>query len=188
MPSLGSSERTLIKTSFINGSLGAAVGGLAAGVVGAQIGVVVGLLLAVLPIAARIMSDWLARRDSLPRFVVHEIGSAAVRLATAIVLPIADVLGVASRRLQAPALLLRFAADVVRTAIRAATAALWLTVATPLGLANVAALAVIAVNLGNFEFAGPVAFLGLGMLILLLLVNENEARDAQHATSPAEEP
>ena len=55
-------------------------------------------------------------------------------------------------------------------------------IATPLGLANLAALGVIAVNLADLDFAAPIAFLGLGLLILVLLVSENEA--AQEAEEP----
>jgi hypothetical protein len=54
-------------------------------------------------------------------------------------------------------------------------AAIGRIVGTPLGLANIAALAVIAVNVAGLEFAGPIAFLGLGMLILVLMVSESEA-------------
>ncbi|MFZ5782360.1 MAG: hypothetical protein ACOY4R_19350 [Pseudomonadota bacterium] len=181
MPSLGSSERTLIRASLVNGGLGAAAGGLAGGITGVQIGLIAGVLLAVLPVALHLLSGWLARPDALPRFIGHEIGATAVRAAALVVMPAARALDALSRWLEVPALLLRFLADVLLSAGRAATSAIWGVVSTPLGLANLAALAAIAVNLTRFDFAGPVAFLGLGMLILMLLVNENERRDAANA-------
>lgn len=177
MPSLHPAERTLIKAALVNGGLGAAAGGLAGGIAGARIGLIAGVLLAALPVASHLLSSWLARPDSLPRFVGHEIGATAVRAATPIVMPVARVLEALSRSLRAPMLVMRFLADVLRSAGRAASSAIWRIVSTPLGLANLAALAVLAVNLTDFDFAGPAAFLGLGMLILMLLVNETESRD-----------
>ena len=50
---------------------------------------------------------------------------------------------------------------------------------TPLGLANLAALGVIAANLANVEFATPITLLGLGAMILVLLVDLSETQNAE---------
>ena len=56
---------------------------------------------------------------------------------------------------------------------------LWQLLATPLGVANIAALAVILTNRASLEFAAPFVFLALGMLLRILLVSESEAHDEE---------
>jgi len=177
MSSAGPLERTLIMASIVNGGLGLAIGSLAAGVSGAKIGLVAGLALAALPIAVRAVSAWVIRPDGLPRFVLAEVGAAAVTTSQAIVDGVASLVRPVVAQMQAPTLLACFAADVFANALAGMLGGLWCIVATPLGVANVAALAVIFAILAGLDFATPVAFLALGMLMLVLLVTESEARD-----------
>jgi len=78
-------------------------------------------------------------------------------------------------RLRGPALLARFVGGVAAEDAAVPVRAVMRSSATPLGLANLAALGVIAVNLAALDFAAPIAFLGLGLLILVLQASESEA-------------
>ena len=177
MRSIGSVERALIVGSVVNGALGAALGALTAGVPGAQLGLIAGLLLAALPLALREVWVWLSRPAGFPRHVVARTADATVAVAQAIVDVMGSALGPAAESLRGPVLVSRIAVDVAARALSALLGGFWRIVATPLGMANVAALAVIAANLAHLDFAAPIAFLALGLLLLMLLVNESEARD-----------
>lgn len=151
------------------------IGFLAGGLRGAQIGVLVGIGLGVLPSALRTAGRLLADPHGLPRLAGQAIataaiaaGAASMRLLGGITMPIAALL-------RWPMLLMRFAVEITAGVLRQVLGAIGRIIGTPLGLANMAALAVIAVNVAGLEFAGPIAFLGLGMLILVLLVSESEA-------------
>ena len=88
---------------------------------------------------------------------------------------LARLFGPVARLLQGPVLLLRFTALIVAGLASALLAAAGRALATPLGFANLCALGVIVLNIAGFEYAAPVAFVGLILLILTLLVSENEA-------------
>ena len=171
----GRAGRLIIVPVAVNATLCAALGVLLGGLRGAQLGLAVGIVLAVLPTIARASAAWLTEPGGLPRLIARETGNAVVRGAAAIVAALARLLGPLADLLQGPILVLRFAAFVVRGSIAALLEAAGRALATPLGLANLGALAVIAVSLAGFEYATPVLFIGLILLILTLLVSENEA-------------
>ncbi len=166
---------SLVASAAINGLLCTVLGVLLGGLRGGQLGLAAGVVLAVLPIVARISAAWLARPDGLPRLVAREIGAVVIRTAAAIAEALARLFGPVARLLQGPVLLLRFVAFVLAGHMAAILGAAGRTLATPLGLANLGALAVIAVNLAGVEFATPAVLIGLVLLILVLLVSENEA-------------
>ena len=177
MPSIPPSERTLLTACLVNGILGTSVGALAAGLPGAKIGLIVGLALAVMPMVGRKVMVRMSGPGGLPTFVGQEMAATAVAAARAIMAALGPAADAIDRRTRGPVLIAHIAIDIAAHVIGMLLAGLWRIVATPLGMANVAALGVIAVNLSGFEFAGPVAFLGLGMLLLVLLVSLNEASD-----------
>ena len=151
------------------------IGFLAGGLRGAQIGVVVGVGLGVLPAAVRTVCRLLADPHGLPRLLGRAIGGAAITAGAAAVRVLGGITAPIAALLRWPILLARLAVEIAAGLLGQALAAIGRIVGTPLGLANVAALAVIAVNVAGLEFAGPIAFLGLGMLILVLMVSESEA-------------
>lgn len=174
----GFASRSYIAAVIVNGLLCTTIGALLGGLRGGQLGLVAGILLAMLPTIVRVSTAWLAQPGGLPRLIAREIGAVAIGAAAAIADALARIFGPLVRLLQVPALMLRFATIVVSGIATAILGAVGRALATPLGLANLAALAVIAVNLTSFEFATPVAFVGLGLLLLVLFVSEGEAADA----------
>lgn len=187
MASIGPAQRALIAASVVNGSLGMAAGALVAGVLGAKLGLILGLLLAVLPIATREASAWLGRPDGLFRFVIAQIATAVIGTAQVIANIVGSLVARVAGLMQGPVVVVRILIDVLARAFTGLLGRLWRLVATPLGMANVAATAVIAANLAGLDFASPVAFLGLGMLVLVLLVSESERRDEEAASQPRSE-
>ena len=152
------------------------IGFLAGGLRGAQIGVLVGIGLGVLPTALRTAGRVFADRHGLPRLVGRAIASTAITAGAAAVRLLGGITGPIAAPLRWPLLLLHFAVEIAAGLLGQGLAAIGRIVGTPLGLANIAALGVIAVNVAGLEFAGPIAFLGLGMLILVLMVSESEAQ------------
>ncbi|WP_425068837.1 hypothetical protein [Reyranella sp.] len=162
-------------TIAINTGLCILIGFLVGGLRGAQIGVLLGIGIGVLPAALRIARRLLADPHGLPRLVGRAIASAALAAGAAAVRMLGGITKPIAALLRGPLLLVRFALEIAAGVLGQVLAAIGRIVATPLGLANMAALAVIAVNVAGLEFAGPIAFLGLGMLILVLIVSESEA-------------
>lgn len=185
---IGSFERALIVGSVVNGVLGAALGALIAGLPGAQLGLILGLLLAVLPVATRAVWRWACRPRGLLRFVFGETGAMAVAAAILAARAAETVIGPVIGWSKGPAVVVHRAACLVAKALSALLGGLWRIVATPLGIANLAALGVVTANLANLDFAAPVAFLALGMLLLVLLVSESEARDEETARHTRSDP
>lgn len=177
---------SLAAAAAVNAALCIALGALLWGLPGAQAGLVVGIVLAVSPTAVSAALRWLARPDTVLRLFAAAIGAAIVRAGSAIVARTGALLAPIGEALRLPVLLVRFVAIVAAAAAGAALSAVGRVLATPLGLANLAAVAVIAVNLAGFEFATPVAFLGLGLLILVLLVDRNEAGSAAEISEEGE--
>ena len=169
---------SLAAAATVNGALSVALGALLWGLPGAQAGLVVGIVLAVMPTAVRTALRWMARPDNILRLLGTALAAATIRGASRIVDRLGALLAPIGEALRLPVLLVRFVGIVAVAAAGAALSAVGRVLATPLGLANLAALAVIAVNLAGFEFATPVTILGLGLLILVLLVDRNEATDA----------
>lgn len=174
---IGLAVRSQIASVTVNGFLCTIIGALLGGLRGSQLGLAAGIALAVLPAIVRLSAAWLTRPDGLARLIAREVGAVAVGGAVAIASVLARLFGPVVRLLQGPVLLLRFATFIVAGAVVATLDAAGRAFATPLGLANAGALAVIAVNFSGFEYAAPVAFVGLGMLILVLFVSEGEAAE-----------
>ncbi len=151
------------------------IGFLVGGLRGAQIGVLVGIGLGILPSALRVAGRRLADPHGLPRLAGRAVAAAAIRAGAATVRVLGGITGPIGALLRWPLLLLRVVADIAGGVLGKLLAAMGRLVGTPLGVANVAALAVIAANVAGLEFAGAVAFLGFGMLILVLFVSESEA-------------
>ena len=148
---------------------------LAGGLRGAQIGVLVGIGLGVLPAAARTAGRLLADRDGLPRMLGRAIAAGALATGAAAVHVLGGITTPIAALLRWPIFLMRLAVEIAAGVLGQVLTATGRIVGTPLGLANIAALVVIAVNVAGLDFAGPIAFLGLGMLILVLMVSESEA-------------
>lgn len=185
---IGSLERALIVGSVVNGGLGAALGALIAGLRGAQVGLISGLLLAVFPVAMRAVWRWVGRPGGLLRFILAETGAMAVTAAILVARLVETVIGPVIGWSKGPAIVVHRAASGLAKASSALLGGLWRIVATPLGAANLAALGVVIANLANLDFAAPVAFLALGMLLLILLVSESEARDDEAARHTRSDP
>lgn len=162
-------------TIAINTGFCILIGFLIGGLRGAQIGVLAGIGLGVLPSALRIAGRRLSDPHGLPRLFARAIGVAAITAGAAVMRVLGGITGPIAALLRWPLLLAHFVAETAAGVLGQVLAAVGRIVGTPLGLANMAALAVIAVNVAGLEFAGPIAFLGLGMLILVLLVSESEA-------------
>ena len=162
-------------TVAINTGLCILIGFLVGGLRGAQIGVLLGIGLGVLPSALRIAGRRLADPHGLPRLVGRAIAAAAITAGAAVVGVMGGVTTLIAALLRWPLLLVRFTVEIAAGVLGQLLAAIGRIVGTPLGLANIAALVVIAVNVAGLDFAGPIAFLGLGMLILVLMVSESEA-------------
>ncbi|MGQ3301227.1 hypothetical protein [Reyranella sp.] len=162
-------------TVAINTGFCILIGFLVGGLRGAQIGVLVGIGIGVLPSALRTAGRLLADPHGLPRLAGQAIATAAIAAGATLVRLLGGVTTPIAALLRWPLLLVRFAVEIAAGVLGRVLAALGRIVGTPLGLANIAALAVIAVNVAGLEFAGPIAFLGLGMLILVLMVSESEA-------------
>lgn len=151
------------------------IGFLVGGLRGAQIGVLAGIGLGVLPAALRIAGRRLADPHGLPRLAGRAIAAAAITAGAAVVRALSGITGPIAALLRWPLLLVNFTVEIAAGVLGRILAAIGRIVGTPLGIANVAALAVIAANIAGLEYAGAVAFLGLGMLILVLFVSESEA-------------
>lgn len=162
-------------TVAINTGLCILIGFLVGGLRGAQIGVLLGIGLGVLPAALRIAGRRLGDPHGLPRLVGRAIAAAAITAGAAVMGVMGGVTTLIAALLRWPLLLVRFTVEIAAGVLGQLLAAIGRIVGTPLGLANIAALVVIAVNVAGLDFAGPIAFLGLGMLILVLFVSENEA-------------
>ena len=167
-------ESFIIKAS-VNSALCAPIGGLLdGGPLGAGIGVAAGLALSAAPAASRIAARWL---DLLMRgFIVVvglPVGLAMLATARATVWlfarlsPIRDTL--------APFVALGGgAARAMASATTRALAHAGQLLATPLGMANAAAAALIGLELAGAKLSPMFTIMGFGMLILVLLVHEHE--------------
>lgn len=165
-----------------NVALCAAIGGLADGTRGIKGGVVVGVLLAVLPLVLRATAGWLTRPNGILRFVWSHLSAPAVAVAQRFFDGLGVLLSPLARALRFPKLMLRFALMVATDLFGRAMSAIGTRLFTPLGLANLAALGVIAANLANVEFATPITILGFGAMLLVLLVDLSETAGGADAS------
>ncbi len=161
-----------------NVALCAAIGGLADDTRGLKIGVVVGVVLAVLPLAARALMQWLAQPNGILRFVWNQVAASVLAVASRFFGALGAVLSPLVLMLRLPILLARFVGMVASDAFGRLATAIGARLFTPLGFANLAALGVIAANLANVEFATPITILGFGLMILVLLVDLSETQNA----------
>lgn len=145
---------------------------------GAQLGMVFGVVLGIAPLAFRYFADALGKSNSPARTVGNVVFTATVYAIDVLLRLCADAISPLVRSLRWPLLAIRLAVSALVSKTSTLLAALGATIGTPLGLANVGASAIVAINMMGLEFAAPVAFLGLGLLILVLMVTEHETRQA----------
>ncbi|SKA18404.1 hypothetical protein SAMN02745126_04041 [Enhydrobacter aerosaccus] len=158
--------------------LAAALGSLLAGLRGLQAGCVAGLAIALLPFLADRVGRWLTRPDGLPRFVAREIGHAAISAATPVLRAISAPFVELARLLHGPAVLALVVGSIVLDYLALLLDDLYRVIATPLGLANLAALLVIMIDQIGLSFSPLAIGVGLIALVLALLVTLNEEDSA----------
>jgi hypothetical protein len=159
---------------LINAILCVALGALVGGLTGAQIGLIGGICLSILPGALRVLPPLLTKPRAMVRFLAREVAAAILRVAGGLLDRLEAYLSPVAAVLRGLLLVVRLIAEPAASFLGAGIARFCGALATPLGLANLAALAVIAANFAGLDFAAPVAFLGFGMLVLVLLVSEHE--------------
>jgi hypothetical protein len=152
-----------------------ACGGLAqGGLRGLQAGLAAGVTLSFAPCAMKKVWNVLRRRDGLPRFLLRQAGDAVIAAAARLVDVIARRTAPIGAALRGPFLLALLAVDIL-----AGTLGGWLgAVARPFlrlpGIANLAALAIVAANVAGLPAATIALFAGLPALVLVLLVSASE--------------
>lgn len=172
---------------LINVSLCVALGALIGGLPGGQIGLILGICLSILPGLLRILAPLFNKPKGMVQFLAREMGAGILRVAGGLLDRLQAYLSPLATALRGVLLVGRLIVDLVAGLLGPPLGRIGSALATPLGLANLAALAVIAANLAGLDFAAPVAFLGLGMLVLVLIVSEHEARTAHDARAQGEE-
>lgn len=171
---------SIASLASITGLAGAA-GGLIAGLRGLQAGCVAGIVIALLPFLADRVSRWLTRPDGLPRFVAREVGRAAVSIAVPVVQAIVGPFAAVARLLHGPTVLALVVGSILADIAATTLGRIGRTIATPLGVANLAALLVIAIDLIGFSFAPLATGACLIALVLVLLVTMSEAETGDPA-------
>ena len=149
-------DRSLIagfRGILINALLCLAIGALVGGLPGGQIGLVVGICLSLLPGALRRLSSLLDRPTGMVRFLAREAAALCLRIAANIVAALVGVFSPLATAMRGPLLLGRFVGSLVAGLIGAALSRIGPLLATPLGLANVAALEHRAINLTHIPSA-----------------------------------
>lgn len=179
------SDRSLLVALAVNALLAASAGAMVGGLAGAQLGLAGGLVVTVLPRIARVVTARLARPDGLPRNIGREIAGVALAAGMAAI-AVGDVVVRPLRRLlRLPALALAIAVDIAARLARETLSAVGRIVSTPLGIANLAAFAVIVAAVAGVGLASSVTLVALVLLVLVLLVDQSERRDA--AENPSRE-
>lgn len=153
------------------GALGASLGGLR----GMQGGCIAGIVLALLPFLGDRAGRWLTRQDGLPRFVLQEIGRIISSSLAPALRGIAAPFAFIGRTLHGPLVLLLLVISVTGNLVGMAIDTVARSFATPLGIANLAAVAVIVIDLRGFSFSPLAILVGLFALVLTLLVSLSEA-------------
>lgn len=166
------------------GVLGAALGALIdGGPAGVQAGLPAGLVLAFVPLIVGRIAAALARPDGLPRFLARQIATALVAAAQRLLDRLQRWLGPPLAVLGLLLLPLRFAAELLAGLAGAALARLGRLLATPLGMANLAGLAILVGDIAGVPVFSLAVPLGLLALVLTLLVSESE-RQAGATVTP----
>lgn len=165
----------------INTILCVGIGALVGGLPGGQLGLVFGICLAFLPQAWRSLAVWLRKPHNILRFVAREASIPVLRGASRAVDLGAVLLSPAYLVLRVISAIVRVVAELAGQAVGATLGRFGRLLATPLGLANLAAAAIVAADLASFNLTFSVVVLGFVMLVLVLLVSENEARNTDSA-------
>lgn len=157
--------------------LGAALGAMIdGGLAGVQAGLAAGLVLAFLPTIARRTAAALARPDGLPRFLGRQVATSVVAAAQRLLDRLQRWLGPPIAVIGLLLLPLRFVAEWLVGLAGAALARLGRLLATPLGMANLAGLAILAGDVAGVPVFSLAVPLGLLALVLTLLVSESERK------------
>ena len=158
--------------------LATAIGALLGGVRGMQAAWVAGLVLSFASYGASHIWAWATRPDGVPRLLAKEVAAAVVRaalgagngLSKMLASPVAIIAGI----LQLPILIVVFLVSALGSLAADVLAKLLRGIATPLGVANTGAVAIIVADTRGSELATLASFIGLVVLILVLLVSEFE--------------
>jgi hypothetical protein len=158
--------------------LGGALGTFLVGLHGLELGSVGGVVLSVAPFGATRIWQWLSRRNGLPRFIGREIAAmvarAALSVAIRLIAPLEPIANTLRKMLRPPVLVISFLLDVLTAFGVNFLSRLLQQIFTPLGLANLAALTLIAINAAGLEIGALACFFGLIAMILVLIVSESE--------------
>ena len=173
MELLPPAERAIIVAVVVNAIFGAAIGGLAAGVRGAQIGWIAGMVVGLLPLAVR-AAAWVVRPEGLVRMVAHELAKAVIAGSNCLAGVIGTWTRPVVRALCAPAFVAGFLSHAAFALALQALGRLARFFATPLAIANAAAIFVIVADFARMEFSSIALFASLPALILVLLVTQSE--------------
>jgi len=164
--------------------LAGTIGLLSGGLRGLQAGWVAGLMLPFVPFCTTRTWTWLTQPEGLPRLIGREVAASIVRVSSSTadrigdaVSPLADA---ATKAFQPPALVVRLGVAILAGSLGSLVSGLFRRIATPLGLANLGALAIIVGDFAGLSVASLACFGGLPALILVLLVNESEERSARY--------
>jgi len=163
-------------------ALGTAIDG---SLTGAQAGLAAGLALPFLPLVASRAMAALRRPDGLPRFVARQIAAGVVTAAARLLRWLEQRLKPLATAIDLALLLPRFLSELVVGLVGAALSRLGRLLASPLGIANLAGLAILigdAAGVPVFSLAAP---LGLIALVLTLMVDENERHGRASADAGA---
>ena len=171
--------RRWIAEVAVNAFLAGAIGALLGGFRGAQIGWIGGVVLSTLPFIMTAVRSYFGSPGSLPRFFARQVANAAIGAASALAIGIGRLLSPLSIVLRLPILLVLTVASFLEAAAAGLLARSFRLIATPLGLANVGSLAIIAADLAGFEFASLAVVVGLLSSILVLVVSVSETRTAE---------
>ncbi len=130
------------------------------------------------PYAAVHIWSWATQPDGVARLLAKEVAAAVVRAALAAGNGLSKMLAppaaIIASILQLPILIVAFLASVLVALAADALAKLLGAIATPLGVANTGAVAIIVADTRGSEMAAFACFIGLVVLILVLLVSEFE--------------
>lgn len=164
---------SLATHAAVNGGLCLLIGAMQDGLRGSQAGLVAGIVLAALPTVWRDIVR-VIRPDGVLRLCVRELGVGVTRLAAIVIDGLGGVLAPLAGLMRGPVTRVRWAASRTASSMSLILGTTGRAVATPLGLANLAALLAIGCELAQFDFAALALFVALTGMILVLLVSASE--------------
>ena len=165
------SFRAMMTLALLASALGAAISGTLKGL---QAGLLCGLALSLAPYLLERLLTFLARPEGLPRFLARQIADAVLGLASSIGAALSRVTRPVADVARGPILLITLAAGLLVVVLGACLRALVRPFGAPLGIANLAAAAILAGDVAGLPAASVAVFAGLPAMILMLLVHISE--------------